>query len=54
VAAGEHRDQQLLDDLVLAHDHFGQFVPELVVGFRQFLDGLDIVIGEHYFSNALE
>ena len=40
MAAGEERDEQLLDHLVLADDAFADFVGDAAVGFAEALDGL--------------
>jgi hypothetical protein len=42
VAAGEHGDQHLLDDIALADDDFCEFVAEALIGGLAALDGGDV------------
>ena len=42
MAAGEQRDEQLLDHFALADDALGDFVGDAAVGFAEALDGLEI------------
>ena len=53
MAAGEQRDEDLLDDLVLAHDHFGQFRTNLSTATGQAFDGFALRLdcrGERHFG----
>jgi hypothetical protein len=52
--AGEDCDQHLLDDLVLANDHLGQFIANAVIGLLAPLNGGDVfsrrTVGHGNFS----
>jgi hypothetical protein len=55
MAAREHRDQELLDNLPLAHDHFAQLGRDLPERFVQLVHGLHVVVMEHRkFSQVRE
>src|SRR5437762_2548313 len=45
MAAGEDRDEHLLDHFVLSDDHFRQFVAEAAVGLFATLHGSNVVSG---------
>jgi hypothetical protein len=45
VSPSKHGHQQLLDDLLLANDDFRQFSGDLLVGFVQAVDCLQVVVG---------
>ena len=42
MAAGEQRDEQLLDHVVLADDALADFVGDAAIGFAEAFDGLEI------------
>ena len=42
MAAGEQRDEQLLDHFVLADDALADFVGDAAVGFAEAFDGLEV------------
>jgi hypothetical protein len=46
VPPAEQGDQQLLDDLVLAHDHAAQLLLDVVEALAQPADGLQVVAGQ--------
>src|SRR5262245_32281274 len=46
MASAEERDQQFLDDLVLADDHARQLLGQALVGGLQLVRGLQIVLGQ--------
>jgi len=53
VAPAEERDEQLLDDLVLADDHLGHLVLDLVEGVAQLADRVEIVLAEVFIHGVL-
>ena len=52
VAAGEDGHQHLLDHLVLADDHLGQFLPDLVVRLLAPLDGGKVVLAHEFARHS--
>ena len=46
MAAGEQRDQQFLDDLVLADDDAGQLLLDVVEGVAELADRFEVAFGK--------